>query len=131
MRLQRLIPGATVIVLAVAALAANRPQTPAANGSEISLLQNAYTLLSTANHDYDGHRVKAMKSVRAAAMQLRVSLQGEMHGNEQQATSDAQLRQAQKMLQQVRSAAAERKQRRLVKHLDTALEHLSAALAAK
>jgi len=129
--LQRLIPPAAAIVLAFMALAANRPQPSAANGTEISLLQNAYVLLSTANHDYDGHRIKAMKSVHAAATVLRVSLQGEGRGQEQQGTSDAQLRQAQKMLEQVRTAAAGRKQRRLVKHLDTAIQHLSAALSTK
>jgi hypothetical protein len=118
-------------VLAFTALAANRPQPSAANGTEISLLQNAYVLLSTANHDYDGHRIKAMKSVHAAATLLRVSLQGEGRGQEQQGTSDTQLRQAQKMLEQVRTAAAGRKQRRLVKHLDTAIQHLSTALSTK
>ncbi len=67
MSLHRLIPYATAIVLAFAALTAMAAQNTPANKSAISVLQDAYVLLSQANHDYDGHRVKAMQSIHKAA----------------------------------------------------------------
>jgi hypothetical protein len=131
MPLRRLIPLATVIVLACSTLTAKAALDAAAKGSEISMLQNAYVLLSQANHDYDGHRVKAMQSIHKAALLLRVNLQAKGDVHEDQGTSDSQLQQAQKMLQQARTFAVGKNQRKLVKHLDAAIGHLSAALGTK
>ena len=58
-------------MLAVAVLPAKAAVDGAPRTSEISLLQNAYVLLSQANHDYDGHRVKAMQSIHKAALLLQ------------------------------------------------------------
>jgi hypothetical protein len=41
--------------------------------SEIHALRQAYSLLSSANHDYEGHRTAAMQSVRAAERLLGTS----------------------------------------------------------
>jgi hypothetical protein len=129
--LDRLIPLATLCALAVAAPAARAAQNAAARQSEISLLQDAYVLLSQANHDYDGHRVKAMQSIHKGALLLRVNLQAKGKAHEDQGASDEQLKQAQTMLQQARSFAVGRNQRKLVKHLDAAIGHLTTALGTK
>ena len=89
------------------------------------------TLLSQANHDYDGHRVKAMKSIHKAAVLLKVNLQAKGDVHENQGSSDEQLQKAQKILKQARTFAAGRKQKKMVQHIDAALGHLSAALATK
>jgi hypothetical protein len=102
-----------------------------AKNSEISMLQDAYVLLSKANHDYNGHRVGAMKSIHKAALVLKVNLQAKGDVHENQGSSDSQLQQAQKVLKQARTFAASKNQKRLVKHLDAAIDHLSAALATK
>jgi hypothetical protein len=131
MSLLRLIAFACVIAVALPLLPAKAALDQAAKGSEVSMLQDAYVLLSQANHDYDGHRVQAMKSIHKAAILLRVNLQSKGDVHEDQGSSDAQLQKAQKILQQARTFAAGKNQRKLIKHLDTALGHLSAALATK
>jgi len=131
MRFRRMVPFAAAIALTLVPLSSLEVKAQTANGSEISLLQTAYSLLSNADHDYDGHRIQAMKSIRAAATSLRVSLRGEGNGGQQQSSSDEQLRQAQKLLKQVRSAAVTRNQRKILKNVDAALAHLDAALRTK
>jgi hypothetical protein len=103
----------------------------ASKNSEVSMLQDAYVLLSQANHDYDGHRAEAMKSIHKAATLLKVNLQAKGDVHENQGTSDEQLQKAQKILKQARTFAAGKNQKKLVKHLDAAIGHLSAALGTK
>ena len=103
----------------------------ASKGSEVSMLQDAYVLLSQANHDYNGHRVQAMKSIHRGGLLLKVNLQAKGDVHENQGSSDAQLEKAQKILKQARTFAANKKQAKLVKHLDAAIGHLSTALATK
>jgi hypothetical protein len=131
MSLRKLGPSALLIALLLSATATMAALDQASKSSEISLLQNAYVLLSQANHDYDGHRVKAMQSIHKAAVLLRVNLQAKGDVHEDQGTSDSKLEQAHKMLKQARTFAAAKKQRKLVKHLDTAIDHLSTALNIK
>lgn len=127
----KLLAWASLIVLALAVLPLKAAlDTPSKNG-EISLLQNAYVLLSQANHDYDGHRVKAMQSIHKAALLLKVNLQSKGNVREDQGTSDAKLQEAQKLLEQARTLAVGKGQRKFVKHLDAAIGHLSSALAIK
>jgi len=64
------------------------------------LLSQAYATLAVADHDYQGHRVRAMKHIEVAAKVLGVTLQGKGSGHEPQAASDQQLRTAQSLLQQ-------------------------------
>ena len=63
-----------------------------ANGNVVGLLEQAYALLSNADHDYKGHRIHAMHAIKAAARELGVPLKGGGKGREQQGTSDSQLR---------------------------------------
>jgi hypothetical protein len=131
MSFARLIAFASVVVLAVSVLPAKAAVDGASKNSEISLLQNAYVLLSQANHDYDGHRVKAMQSIHKAALLLKVNLQSKGDVHEDQSTSDGKLQEAQKLVKQARTFATGKATRKFLKHLDTAIGHLSTALATK
>jgi hypothetical protein len=92
------------------------------------LLSQAYAALSVADHDYQGHRVKAMKHIEVAAKVLGITLQGNGTGHEPQATSDQQLRTAQTLLQQ---ALVPGLKPRVQKQVNLALTELSTALSIK
>jgi hypothetical protein len=121
----------SLFALLVTALPVHAALDAATKGSEVSMLQNAYVLLSHANHDYDGHRAQAMKSIHRAALMLKVNLQDKADVHEDQGTSDEQLQKAQKILKQARTFAAGKNQKKLVQHLDAAIGHLSTALGTK
>jgi hypothetical protein len=57
-------------------------------------LEDAYSLLRTADHDYKGHRAKAMRQIAVAGRLLGMKIGGRGSAGENQGTSDAQLRQA-------------------------------------
>ena len=104
------------------------PPAPAvAPATSITQLTQAYAALSVADHDYQGHRARAMKQIEAAAKVAGVTLGGNGKGHEQQATSDQQLQTATSLLQQARAGLPTKAQ----KHVDKALEELSAALTIK
>jgi hypothetical protein len=101
-------------------------------GSEVATLQQAYATLEVADHDYKGHRVKAMKAIEAALKLLGSNISGQGRGHEKQAISDEQLRQVLATIEQVRgSLAAAGAQPQVVKHLDTAINQLTTALSIK
>jgi hypothetical protein len=126
-----IITTAGALLLAVIAFPVQAALDQASKSSEVSMLQDAYVLLSQANHDYDGHRAQAMKSIHKGALLLKVNLQAKGDVHENQGSSDAQLEKAQKILKQARTFAAGKKQSKLVKHIDAAIDHLSAALGTK
>lgn len=110
-------------------------QTPAAkapsgtipnDSNEAGWLRQAYGLLSAADHDYQGHRVRAMKQIEVAAQNLGVTLRGDGKGHEAQATSDAQLRRAQALLVQ---ASGGLKPGQGLAHVKLAIVQLNTALA--
>ena len=105
--------------LASTALAQATPTTPSAAGL-IKTLKKAHHLLAHANKDYDGHRAKAAEEVHKALKELgyhhkkakpgtpsssgaivapKVAHAGHPKIHEPQAASDAQLREAQQILQ--------------------------------
>jgi len=158
MRPHRFIPHAVVIVLAFASLAANRqhrnavranrPYIPAvapyaanvgyrgtATTGDVQTLTQAYSTLASADHDYQGHRVKAMHAIRKAARLMGTKIagdgKGQGKGQEQQTLSDSQLRSVQGMLQQVRGSVSGRNQQLVVQHINEAIQHLSVALSIK
>jgi hypothetical protein len=99
-------------------------------GGEVATLEQAYGILAVADHDYKGHRVRAMKALEAACKLLGTDISGEGRGKEQQPISDEQLRSVLAMVQQVRgSLAAAGAQPKVVKHLDVAIENLTVALS--
>jgi hypothetical protein len=101
-------------------------------GGEVATLQQDYEILATADHDYKGHRVHAMKAIAAACKLLGTDITGGGKVREQQALSDEQLRQVLASIEQVRgSLAAAGAQPQVVKHLDTAINQLTIALSIK
>ncbi len=106
----------------------NTNLSPAANSAAANLLSQAYAALSVADHDYQGHRVKAMKHIEVAAKVLGVTLAGNGTGHEPQATSDQQLHTAQSLLQQ---ALVPGLRPRVQKQINLALTEISTALSIK
>jgi hypothetical protein len=89
-------------------------------------------ILAVADHDYKGHRVKAMKAIEAACKLLGTDISGQGRGHEQQPISDEQLRQVLATIEQVRgSLAVAGTQPKVVKHLDVAISQLTTALSIK
>ena len=66
----------------------------------IAQLDQAFGLLRQGDHDYQGHRARALHLVEAAGKELGTTLTGDGTGKETQSSSDGQLRSAQSLLQQ-------------------------------
>jgi len=90
----------------------------------VTLLDDAYATLAQAKHDYKGHRVKAMKQIELALGEKGAKVSGKGKNHEPQATSDAQLRAAQALLQQ----AAPQLSGKALKHVNAAVSQISTAL---
>jgi hypothetical protein len=97
----------------------------AGTAGSINLLNDAYATLVQANHDYKGHRVRAMKQIEAALNVLGEKISGQGRGHEPQSTSDAQLRAAQALLQQAGAGLTGK----ALKHVNEAASQISTALS--
>lgn len=102
----------------------NRAQAQTGN---VTLLDDAYATLAHADHDYKGHRVKAMKQIEMAVQELGGKISGKGKGREPQGASDAQLRAAQGLLQQAGSGLSGK----ALKHVNAAITQINTALAIK
>jgi hypothetical protein len=117
-------------------------------------LRPAYLALAGANHDYDGHRVKAMHQVKgalnllndhvmkngtpamkdatragkAAVARADKAAQGARMFHEPQPASDAALRQARQVLLQVRPGLVANNQQKVLKRVDEAMKQIHIAL---
>lgn len=98
------------------------------DSAEADMLRQAYRTLATGDHDYDGHRIKAMHAVEAAAKLLGMDLSGDLKDRTPQPLSDAKLREAQGLISQVLNSAEVKGQKRVVKHLNLAIGHINTAL---
>ena len=97
--------------------------------SPVDTLRQAYIILSAADHDYKGHRVKAMKAIEAACTLLGTNISGDGKGHEKQPISDVQLRQALSLVQQAEGQVpAGKGQKKILAHLDKAISELNIAL---
>jgi hypothetical protein len=96
-----------------------------------SLLAEAYADLDRADHDYKGHRIKAMEQIDRAGKVLKLNLRGDGHGHEKQGVSDEQLAAAQGILGQIQSQLAGEKKSRVLNHVNKAQEELAIALKIK
>ncbi len=94
-------------------------------------LVHAFRLLKTANHDYAGHRVKAMGEVEAAGRDLGLELGGDLPEHERQWKSDAQLVEARRLLRESRDKLEKRDRDRVAAHVEVALREIDAALKVK
>ena len=101
----------------------------ASNEKELLWLAQAYRLLWHADHDYNGHRIAAMREVAAAAALLGGHLGGDGGAGESQFASDLQLQEASGLLTQVSSLAAARVQPGVLNHVDAAIGQISIALS--
>jgi hypothetical protein len=99
------------------------------DSAEAGMLQRAYRILATGDHDYKGHRVRAMHAVEAAAKLLGVNLRGDGANREKQVLSDERLREAQGLITQVLGAAEVKNEARVTRHLNMALKQLNLALS--
>jgi hypothetical protein len=98
------------------------------DSAEADMLRKAYRTLATGDHDYNGHRIKAMHAVEAAAKLLGMDLSGDLKDRTPQPLSDDKLREAQGLISQVLGAAEVKGQKRVVKHLNVAVENINTAL---
>ncbi len=103
--------------------------TPATG--DVQTLTQAYSTLASADHDYKGHRVKAMHAIKKAARLMGQKIGGDGKGKEQQTLSDSQLKGVQTSLQKVRSTVAGHNSQRVVAHINTAIHELTTALSIK
>ena len=88
-------------------------------------LRTAYWLIEHADRDYDGHRKVALKEVKKAGDIIGMDLHGEGYGGEAKWESDKQLREARRLLKEVRletGGGAEHK------HLRNAIHEIDVAL---
>lgn len=98
---------------------------------DVATLTQAYSTLASADHDYKGHRVKAMAAIRKALRMMGTKVGGDGKGKESQTLSDSQLRGVQTQLQNVKGTIRGRNQQRVVQHINEAIQHLSVALSIK
>jgi hypothetical protein len=96
--------------------------------SEARALTRAYLILATGDHDYKGHRVKAMHQIEAAAKLLGVNLGGGAKDRQRQVLSDDKLRDVRGMLETVLGAAEVKGQPRISKHITEAINQINDAL---
>jgi hypothetical protein len=122
---------ATVRIVALAlALAFFGSRAYAAETPREELI-HAYRLLEKADHDYEGHRVSAMKEVEAAGKLLGITLKGDLEKRETQWKSDKQLAEAHKLLRHAHGKL-EAKDRELAGvHVEAAVKELNVALKVK
>jgi hypothetical protein len=107
----------------------NQFQTVAfSDSAEAGMLRSAYLILATGDHDYKGHRVKAMHQIEAAAKLLGMNLSGDAKDRQPQPLSDAKLREASGLLSNVLGAAEVKSQKRVTKHITEAINQINIAL---
>jgi hypothetical protein len=70
-----------------------------------------------------------MKHIEAAAKLLSVTLSGDAKDKQPQPLSDAKLREAQGLLQNVLGAAEVKNQKRITKHINAAIDQINTALS--
>jgi hypothetical protein len=121
---------ATTQTLSGSVAVQNQFQTVAfSDSTEAGMLRSAYLILATGDHDYKGHRVKAMHQVEAAAKLLGMNLSGDAKDKQPQPLSDAKLREAQGLLQSVLAASEVKNEKRVTKHITEAINQINIALS--
>ncbi len=96
---------------------------------EAAMLHRAYRILATGDHDYKGHRAKAMDEVKKAADLLGTDLRGDDKDRERQVLSDDRLREARGYLVNVLGASDVKNQKRVTRHIDAAIKQIDVALS--
>ena len=99
------------------------------DSAEAGMLRRAYSILATGDHDYKGHRVRAMHAVERAGKLLGLDLAGDLKDRTPQALSDDKLREAQGLITQVLGSAEVKKQKRVLRNLNEASNQINTALS--
>jgi len=97
--------------------------------AEADMLHRAYRILAHGDHDYAGHRAKAMNQVHKAADMLGLDLSSDDKDRTPQVLSDDKLREARGLLQNVLGAAEVKSQKRISAHIRGAIKEIDVALA--
>lgn len=127
----------TIATAAAQPLSASQPGTYSletvvfSDSAEAGMMINAYDILASSDHDYGGHRVKAMRQVEAAAKLLGVKLHGDDHDRQHQVISDEKMQSAANLLSQVLENAAVKGEPRISKHVSEAINQINRGLAKK
>jgi hypothetical protein len=87
-------------------------------------LVHAYVLLKHANHDYGGHRAKAMQHVEAAGKALNLRLEGDAKEHERQWQSDQMLTEARRLLSHARGTLEAQDRDKAAAHVDKAIAEI-------
>lgn len=98
------------------------------DSAEAELLRQAYDILRTGDHDYQGHRIKAMHRIEAAAKHMGVILRGDDKDKIPQPLSDEKLREARSLLEQVKISGSAKVERRIVWRIEEAIAEINTAL---
>jgi hypothetical protein len=96
----------------------------AAKTGPVDLLRRAYITLAEADHDYDGHRIEAMRKIEEAGKEIGERLSGDGHDHEKQGISDEHLREARNLLNEAKGAL----KGKALKHIDAAEHQIAIAL---
>ncbi len=107
------------------------PALPVRVESPREELVHAFRLLKTADHDYAGHRAKAMRQIETAGAELGLVLRGDLIVGERQWKSDAQLSEARRLLAHARDQLEARDRDRVAARLQIAIEEINQALAVR
>lgn len=91
-------------------------------------LVHAYVLLKLANHDYGGHRLRAMEELESAGKMLGLELKGDGSEHERQLKSDEHLVEARRLLQHAREKLEARDRERAAERVDSAIKQIDLAL---
>jgi hypothetical protein len=101
------------------------------DSKEAGMLRSAYLILATGDHDYKGHRAKAMHAVEAAADLLGMNIRGDDKDRQPQVLSDDKLREALGLLQNVLGATEVKSQKPITRHINEAIKQINVALSLK
>ncbi len=96
--------------------------------AEAQILRDAYLALSRADHDYDGHRLEAMRETAIAGGLLGITLRGDGKGDESQDASDAQLDIAQVLLERANRGLVAKGYPDVANHVQEAIQQIEVAL---
>jgi len=91
-------------------------------------LVHAYVLLKHANHNYEGHRARALEHIEAAGKALDLKLEGDTDNHEHQLQSDQMMAEARHMLFHARESFERHDRDRAATHVDRAIEEIDRAI---
>src|SRR3954467_12650036 len=87
-------------------------------------LVHAYVLLKHANHNYEGHRARALEHIEAAGKALDLNLEGDTENRERQWKSDQMMAEARHLLYHARESFERHDRDRAAAHVDRAIDEI-------